>query len=126
MVTRDFEPCKPHPAPVLHICEQWGLQPNQVAVVGDDKTDMISGLRAGTAGKPHSQQLLISLSYSQYKLHDIIVAALLIHAVNILLRNDRNKVQVDYSSFAVDTLTEICSLFDSPMTISPKEPPTQH
>ena len=54
------------------------------------------------------------------------VIALFIPAVNILLRNDRNKVQVDYSSFAVDTLTQICSLFDSPMTVSPKEPPNQH
>lgn len=58
IITRDFEPCKPHPAPVLNICDKWGLHPSQVAVVGDDKTDMISGLRAGTAGKYVSYSLI--------------------------------------------------------------------
>ena len=57
MITRDFEPCKPHPAPVFHICKQWGLQPSEVAVIGDDKTDMISGLRAGTGGLSLFSQL---------------------------------------------------------------------
>lgn len=44
-------------------------------------------------------------------------------AVNILLRNEKNSVQVDYSNFSVDTLTEICSLFDKPMTVVQKELP---
>jgi hypothetical protein len=75
VVTRDFEPCKPHPAPVLHICDEWGLQPGQVAVVGDDKTDMISGLRAGTAGKRHSNLIHLFIYYvapMHIQCHDIV------------------------------------------------------
>ncbi len=47
----DFEPCKPDPSAALHICRQWQLDPHQVAIVGDDKTDMICGIRAGTGCK---------------------------------------------------------------------------
>ena len=28
VLTRDFTPCKPHPAPIVAICEQWGLHPH--------------------------------------------------------------------------------------------------
>ena len=49
VITRDFEPCKPDPSSVLHICRRWQLEPHQVAIIGDDKTDMICGIRAGTA-----------------------------------------------------------------------------
>ena len=27
VLTRDFEPCKPHPAPILAICKAWGIEP---------------------------------------------------------------------------------------------------
>ena len=50
IITREFEPCKPDPASVFHICKQWSLEPRQVMVVGDDKTDMVCGLRAGVGG----------------------------------------------------------------------------
>ena len=42
-------PCKPDPSSALHICNRWQLEPEQVVIVGDDKTDMICGIRAGTA-----------------------------------------------------------------------------
>ena len=50
VLTRDFQPVKPDPAAVLHICKRWSLEPKLVAVVGDDKVDMICGRRAGTGG----------------------------------------------------------------------------
>lgn len=50
VITRDYEPCKPDPSPALHVCNHWQLDPEQVAFVGDDKTDMICGIRAGTGG----------------------------------------------------------------------------
>ena len=31
-----------------HICSQWSLSPANVLVVGDDKTDVMSGRAAGT------------------------------------------------------------------------------
>ena len=50
VLTRDFQPVKPDPAAVLHICKRWSVEPKLVAVVGDDKTDMICGRRAGVGG----------------------------------------------------------------------------
>ena len=47
MITRDFEPVKPDPAAVHHICAGWGCSPEDVMVVGDDKTDIECGNRAG-------------------------------------------------------------------------------
>lgn len=90
VVTRDFQPCKPDPAAALNICRQWQLEPHEVAIVGDDKTDMICGIRAGSA-------------------------------FNILLRNDRNREQVDYSSFQVESLSDIISIFSVPLEVLPKQ-----
>ena len=50
MVTRDFEPCKPDPAAVFHICRLWGVEPANVVFVGDDATDMKCCHNAGAAG----------------------------------------------------------------------------
>jgi len=47
ILTRDFTPCKPHPAPILHICEQWGLKPSEVVMIGDMRDDMLCGRAAG-------------------------------------------------------------------------------
>jgi HAD superfamily hydrolase (TIGR01549 family) len=47
ILTRDFEPVKPHPAPVLHICAHWGLAPADVLVVGDYRDDLTCGRAAG-------------------------------------------------------------------------------
>jgi HAD superfamily hydrolase (TIGR01549 family) len=48
ILTRDFKPHKPSPAPVQHICTQWKLSPENVLLVGDGKEDIISGHLAGT------------------------------------------------------------------------------
>lgn len=49
IVTRAFTPPKPHPAPILHIAEQWGLQPESLIMVGDSIDDMMAGNSAGAA-----------------------------------------------------------------------------
>ncbi|HEX5105369.1 MAG TPA: HAD family hydrolase [Pirellulaceae bacterium] len=47
VLTRDDGPVKPDPWPVLHACQQWGLGPSQVVVVGDYRFDVESGRAAG-------------------------------------------------------------------------------
>ncbi|XP_065195113.1 uncharacterized protein LOC135826430 [Sycon ciliatum] len=47
IVTRDFRPTKPAPDGLLHICEQWKFQPNQVVMVGDSRDDLECGRDAG-------------------------------------------------------------------------------
>lgn len=51
MLGREFIPPKPDPAPILHICTEWGFDPAQVVTVGDSIDDMLAGKRAGT-GQP--------------------------------------------------------------------------
>ncbi|WCJ24153.1 Haloacid dehalogenase-like hydrolase (HAD) superfamily protein [Euphorbia peplus] len=47
-LSREFRPYKPDPAPLLHICSAWEVQPNEVMMVGDSlKDDVVCGKRAG-------------------------------------------------------------------------------
>ncbi|OMO95306.1 HAD-superfamily hydrolase, subfamily IA, variant 1 [Corchorus olitorius] len=47
-LSREFRPYKPDPAPLLHICTTWEVQPNEVMMVGDSlKDDVVCGKRAG-------------------------------------------------------------------------------
>ncbi|XP_015887716.3 haloacid dehalogenase-like hydrolase domain-containing protein At2g33255 [Ziziphus jujuba] len=47
-LSREFRPCKPDPAPLLHICSIWEVEPNEVIMVGDSlKDDVACGKRAG-------------------------------------------------------------------------------
>ncbi|VFQ72923.1 unnamed protein product [Cuscuta campestris] len=47
-LSREFRPCKPDPAPLLHICKTWDMQPNEVMMIGDSlKDDVACGKRAG-------------------------------------------------------------------------------
>ncbi|KAK2401852.1 hypothetical protein P8452_08479 [Trifolium repens] len=47
-LSREFRPYKPDPAPLLHICSLWEVQPNEVIMVGDSlKDDIACGGRAG-------------------------------------------------------------------------------
>ncbi|GER40498.1 phosphoglycolate phosphatase [Striga asiatica] len=47
-LSREFRPYKPDPAPLLHICSNWEVQPNEVMMVGDSlKDDVVCGKRAG-------------------------------------------------------------------------------
>lgn len=47
IVTRDFTPTKPHPAPIQHIAESWNTEPKNLIMVGDSIDDMKSGKDAG-------------------------------------------------------------------------------
>ncbi|KAJ4722828.1 Haloacid dehalogenase-like hydrolase domain-containing protein [Melia azedarach] len=47
-LSREFRPYKPDPAPLLHICSTWDIQPSEVMMVGDSlKDDVACGKRAG-------------------------------------------------------------------------------
>ncbi|CAI0383175.1 unnamed protein product [Linum tenue] len=47
-LSREFRPCKPDPAPLLHICSAWDVQPDEVIMIGDSlKDDVVCGKRAG-------------------------------------------------------------------------------
>ncbi|KAB2061875.1 hypothetical protein ERO13_A10G106500v2 [Gossypium hirsutum] len=47
-LSREFRPYKPNPAPLLHICSTWDVQPNEVMMVGDSlKDDVACGKNAG-------------------------------------------------------------------------------
>ncbi|XP_061337505.1 haloacid dehalogenase-like hydrolase domain-containing protein At2g33255 isoform X2 [Gastrolobium bilobum] len=48
-LSREFRPYKPSPAPLLHICSAWEVQPNEVIMIGDSlKDDVACGRQAGT------------------------------------------------------------------------------
>lgn len=50
IVTRDFRPPKPHPAGILSIAKEWGLETGEgLIMVGDSIDDMEAGRRAGAA-----------------------------------------------------------------------------
>ena len=40
---------KPDPAPLLHVCEQIGVSPEQAVMIGDSKNDILAGQNAGMA-----------------------------------------------------------------------------
>ncbi|CAA6666493.1 unnamed protein product [Spirodela intermedia] len=47
-LSREFRPYKPDPAPLLHICEAWDVQPTEVMMIGDSlHDDVVCGKRAG-------------------------------------------------------------------------------
>eukprot|EP00244_Chara_vulgaris_P003400 TRINITY_DN16171_c0_g1_i1.p1 TRINITY_DN16171_c0_g1~~TRINITY_DN16171_c0_g1_i1.p1 ORF type:complete len:284 (-),score=19.63 TRINITY_DN16171_c0_g1_i1:207-962(-) len=47
-LSREFEPYKPDPGPLIHICSVWGVHPSDVLMVGDSpKDDILCGRRAG-------------------------------------------------------------------------------
>lgn len=49
VLTREFQPPKPSPKPLLHIIGSWNVPANQVVMVGDSLDDMDAGLAAGCA-----------------------------------------------------------------------------
>ncbi|CAA7403286.1 unnamed protein product [Spirodela intermedia] len=47
-LSREFRPYKPDPAPLLHICAKWDVQPTEVMMIGDSlHDDVVCGKRAG-------------------------------------------------------------------------------
>ncbi|ORX99447.1 HAD-like protein [Basidiobolus meristosporus CBS 931.73] len=47
VVTREFRPPKPSPAPLLHIVNQWEVEPEEVFMIGDHSDDLECGAKAG-------------------------------------------------------------------------------
>jgi HAD superfamily hydrolase (TIGR01549 family) len=47
VVTREFEPVKPDPAPALHISGRWGISPEAILMLGDYRDDLLCGNAAG-------------------------------------------------------------------------------
>lgn len=47
VVTRESGPIKPDPWAVHHICQEWGVSPRQVAMIGDYRFDIECGKNAG-------------------------------------------------------------------------------
>lgn len=48
ILTREFEFIKPHPGPILHILDKFGLKPQRTLMVGDYIHDLECGTAAGT------------------------------------------------------------------------------
>lgn len=51
-LSREFRPYKPHPAPLLHICSNWEVPPNEVMMIGDSLKDDVSSLSMIIAIEP--------------------------------------------------------------------------
>ncbi len=49
ILTRDFTPVKPDPAPIQYILNRWHFEPKEVLMVGDYKDDITCGKNANTA-----------------------------------------------------------------------------
>lgn len=49
LITREFKPPKPSPDGILHIAQNWGIDPKYLIMVGDSVDDMLAGHRAGAA-----------------------------------------------------------------------------
>lgn len=60
MISRSFQPVKPHPAAIHHICGFWGVDASDVIMCGDSIDDIACGKAAGATtvligedGEPH-------------------------------------------------------------------------
>jgi len=56
-LSREFRPYKPDPAPLLHICSDWEVLPNEVMMIGDSLKDDVSSFFLSF--------FLLSLSYQK-------------------------------------------------------------
>ncbi|XP_012077642.1 haloacid dehalogenase-like hydrolase domain-containing protein At2g33255 isoform X2 [Jatropha curcas] len=93
-LSREFRPYKPDPAPLLHICSMWEVQPNEVMMVGDSlKDDVACGKRAGAFTCLLDEK-------GRYSSHDF---------TNLDLQPD----------FTVSSLAEIHSLLESNFDLMP-------
>lgn len=45
VITRKFQPNKPHPDPIIHVCRKYSLSPSQVLCVGDSSQEMTAAKR---------------------------------------------------------------------------------
>ncbi|CDO94228.1 unnamed protein product [Kluyveromyces dobzhanskii CBS 2104] len=84
IVTREFQPPKPKPDPLLHIAKQLNTKPSEMVMVGDSIDDMRSGADAG------------------------FITILLENDVNRHLTEDKELVH-----YSVNQLDDIVNLFES-------------
>ncbi|XP_058094959.1 haloacid dehalogenase-like hydrolase domain-containing protein At2g33255 isoform X2 [Magnolia sinica] len=54
-LSREFRPYKPDPAPLLHICSTWDVQPDEIIMIGDSLKDDV---RLWGIEKKHKQRML--------------------------------------------------------------------
>ncbi|RKP26254.1 HAD-like domain-containing protein [Syncephalis pseudoplumigaleata] len=50
LVTREFQPPKPAPDPLLHIAKAWNIRPDELMMVGDHLDDLYCARDAGAVG----------------------------------------------------------------------------
>lgn len=79
IVTREFQPPKPKPDPLLHIARRLNINPSEMVMVGDSIDDMQAGLEAGFTTillendvNKHLTKDTTLVHYSVKKLSDII------------------------------------------------------
>ena len=56
VIGREQGPIKPDPWALLHICQQWGIQPGEAIMAGDYRIDLEAGKNAGCPTLWFSQQ----------------------------------------------------------------------
>lgn len=72
VMARDDAQPKPHPAPLLSICCDWQLEPDEVAMVGDFRFDLEAGRAAGMRTVLYTGGRTIDDQWAQladYRLH---------------------------------------------------------
>eukprot|EP00727_Mastigamoeba_balamuthi_P008293 m51a1_g4086 hypothetical protein (220) ;mRNA; r:38486-39398 len=69
-------PDKPDPAPVLHICSRWGVDPSEVMVVGDFSHDVDCGRAAGSVTvllvREYNKQFAPAATYTINQLYELV------------------------------------------------------
>lgn len=103
IVTREFKPCKPHPAPLLHICQQWGVRPQEVMMVGDFRDDLLCGNGAGA----FTALLQVSCGH-RWRRYLRRAASHCSH-----VQHEGNGVFAELAHFAVNSLVELQSVIDT-------------
>lgn len=74
IITREFKPPKPSPEPLLHIARAWGIEPENLVMVGDSIDDMRSGSAAGFGTvliKTHANDDVVGLPETDVVVKDL-------------------------------------------------------
>lgn len=74
IITREFKPPKPSPEPLLHIARAWGIEPENLVMVGDSIDDMRSGSAAGFGTvliKTHANDDVVGLPETDVVVQDL-------------------------------------------------------
>jgi len=86
MLSRSFEPVKPHPAALHHICERWNCHPGEVLMIGDAHDDVQCALAAGSVavliGEPGDATYERARPHAHYTVRSLVQLLNLIDALN--------------------------------------------